>query len=390
MLDYHDYQAFLHIIHVSDIHYRVNDRHYLKTEIYLRNLADVFRRAHLESWAGFIDKISADAFNGHDPDAIDEMQDFLNWFVSDPEFSSVKNVWLLDTGDRSAYGETNSLLEAQIKFNQFCHALKPSASMFLYGNHDAWPETFPACAPFDISTHCNRLRTHFFSQSFPQGPLRVEIPHTGRQSHIVLSGINSVCDDLRRNFWALGEVSDDPHRPGMDQLDHLGKSLLNGHKDYRILAVHHPVHYPPPRPNLWMSMINDEQVAQELFGGSGTPDMVAHMVLSGHTHEVYPQRGALPDDVSLHTYFPLRNGQLQLIGGSLAKAVSKADQDACVGGDYVPHQFQILTFFAPPSNAHRRLVMERRVVGRPGGTNQFGFLPHPVTGKVAEPIMLSY
>ena len=390
MLDYGDYQAFLHIIHISDLHYRVDDQKYLKTEIFIRNFANAFRSAHLEPCAAFLDKISADAFNGHDPNALDDMLDFLYWFSNENEFASVGNIWLVDTGDRSAYGEAAALLEAASKFAEFCHALKPSAQMCLYGNHDAWPGTFPACAPLQIDQHCKRLRKLFYSNCFPQGPLKVEIPNTYGQSHIVLSGVNSVCDDALRNVWALGEVGNDPHGVGRDQLGDLKKNLLNGHKDYRILAVHHPVHYPPPRPNLWMSMTNDQEVAEEIVNKPGGGDRLAHMVLSGHTHEVYPQRGALPEDASHHTYFPLSEGQLQLVGGSLAKAASKSDRDACLGGDYVPHQFQILTFFAPPNNSSRKLVMERRIVGRPGGTDPFGFLPNPRNGSTAEPILLNY
>jgi hypothetical protein len=261
--------------------------------------------------------------------------------------------------------------------------LNDADTLMLYGNHDAWPAKFPlfASAP-EIQHHRIALRTQHFPGGWPQGPLAMNVPHTG--SRVLLYGLNSTIDDRWLNTLARGEVALDPWwelpvtaNDQLAQLEHkmdAGLAADSGIRDFRILAVHHPVHY-PDRPSFQMSLLNDVDVADALIRydvkGRGK---LAHLVLSGHTHVPHPQRGQLPTTAVGAVCAPLTTGQLQLIAGSLSQMPRDEARQAATAKTFVPHQCQILTLWASV-NRPGTLRIERRIAGRPGGTGPYRFLP---------------
>ncbi len=142
-----------------------------------------------------------------------------------------------------------------------------------------------------------------------------------------------------------------------------------------------------------MSLMNDKAVANALISfDQKKRGKLAHIVLSGHTHETYPQLGKLPRDANDKCWPPLTDGQLQLIVGSLAQSSRERIRDAVFAHAYVPHQFQILTFLASPMDRHRSLLLvERRIVSRNAdnlGGFQIRYPPGP--SRLVESIRIEY
>jgi len=140
-----------------------------------------------------------------------------------------------------------------------------------------------------------------------------------------------------------------------------------------------------------MSLMNDKEVADALitFDKKGRGKL-AHVVLSGHTHETYPGIGKLPKNAVGKVQQPLTSGQLQLVAGSLAQTPRDTDHASSTPEEFVPHQCQILTFWAQRKNADRLLEIERRIVGRPGGTGDYRILTSPPSSDGVETIQIEY
>lgn len=397
-MNYRDYQAFLHIVHVSDMHCRDGSSPTdLRAERAVQRLARQLRRTGAHPIADWLESSWEQGLAGHDPSVHDRMCRFLRWFAADRHFGGIE-CWLLDTGDLSSMGDLGSLDTAKRWLDDYCRIVRATRMLVLYGNHDAWPCRFPLAAPrAELEAHRNALRSRFFPPSWPQGPLAVDIPHT--RSRLLLSGVNSAIDDRWFNTWAYGSVERDPHwisSRGVHQLQKLADDTERGFhrdlvtRDFRILAVHHPVHY-PQRPPFGMALRNADEVADALIAFDRRQrGKLAHLVLSGHTHAPFPALGALPRYAKGQHLQPLTDGQLQLIAGSLSQMPRAADRAACRDGRFVPHQFQVLTFFAPPvwQRHHHHVLMERRIVGRPGGTGDFRILVPP--GGHVESVLMEY
>jgi hypothetical protein len=391
-----DFEAFLHIVHVSDIHCLDGGAPTdLRAKRYMESLVGQLRgfSHHL---ADSVENLWEQGLAGHDPDVHDRFCRFLKWFAGHPEFGGIET-WLLDTGDLSSMGDISSLHTAAGWLDEYRQLLGAAQVLVLYGNHDAWPGKFPLRSSFaELDAHRNAIRAGLFPAGWPQGPLTIPIPHT--ESRIVLHGVNSAIDDRWYNSFARGDVGLDPNWPSggllTNQLTYLANEVERDFhpdgrtRDFRILAVHHPVHYPPPRPAYTMSLSNENEVADALIQfDQKNRGKLAHLVLSGHTHEAYPRLGSLPPRAAQN---PLIYGQLQLIAGSLAQAIRDVDRATRSDSEFVPHQCEVLTFFASSRNAHRLLRMERRIVGRPGGTGEFGILIAPTPSLPVDSVLLEY
>lgn len=393
-----DLEAFLHIVHVSDMHCKGGAGPVdLATEKKLRRTVRELRRLGRSTWADQLEQRWENGLAGHDPLAHDRMCEFLSQFASHPQFAGVAT-WLLDTGDLSTLGDDDSLHTALGWLNVYAAILGAAEVLVLHGNHDAWPGAFPLFAS-DQDIHARQLTLRqWLNKAWPDTSIQIAIPHCGAK--LRLSAINSTTGNRVPNTLARGMVDLDPPWAayvGRHQLTQLAKQTRQAlhpdgsTRDFRILALHHPVHYPPPRPSMQMSLRNDREVADALAAFSAHKrGLLAHLVLSGHTHATYPALGALPPTSTGQCYTPLYEGQLQLIAGSLCQQPRHADRAKLADEDFIPQQCQILTFFASPkSSSQGRLLMERRVVGR-RGAGPYKFLAPPGRGRGVESVMWRY
>lgn len=390
-------EAFLHIVHVSDMHCRaagaVID---VSTEKLVRRLIAGLRAAARNAWADQIEQRWQAGLAGHDPLAHERMCEFLYRFSTHAQFGGV-DTWLVDTGDLSALGDLDSLTKAFGWLDEYKKLLGAKRMLVIHGNHDAWPGRFPLFASADETLKHQKKLRKLFAHSWPHS-IETSIPHG--DSKLSLSAINSTTANRIANTLARGLVDKDPpwaKHFGVDQLARLAERTKNNvnangsSRDFRILALHHPVHYPPPRPKFQMSLRNDKHVADELARFSNNQQgPLAHLILSGHTHETYPSRGELPPYAAGQQFLPLYEGQLQLIAGSLSQLPRYADM-ASRQTTFIPQQCQILTFFTSKKNAEiRQMYMERRVVGR-NTTRPYNFLPvHQRTTSVVESTLWQY
>jgi 3',5'-cyclic AMP phosphodiesterase CpdA len=393
-----DLEAFLHIVHISDMHCKggasLTD---IATERKLRAILRALRRLGRSTLADLLEQRWENGLAGHDPLAHDRMCEFLRHFASHPQFAGIAT-WLLDTGDLSTLGDNGSLQTALGWLNDYAAILSATEMLVLQGNHDAWPGRFPLFAS-DQEIHTRQLTLRqLLNKAWPDTSIQIDIPHCSAK--LRLNAINSTTGNRIPNTLARGIVDLDPPWAayvGRQQLAQLAtRTQQTFHpdgktRDFRILALHHPVHYPPPRPSMQMSLRNDREVADALAGFSAQKrGLLAHLVLSGHTHATYPALGALPPTSMGQRYVPLYESQLQLIAGSLCQLPRYADRAKFADEDFIPQQCQILTFFASPKSSRQgRLLMERRVVGR-SGAGPYKFLAPRGRASGVESIMWTY
>jgi hypothetical protein len=287
----------------------------------------------------------------HDRFAPYLFEDFLKRITTeDPEWSALPT-WLICTGDITTFGDGASLLEGKRWLERFAQHVK--ATLWLYGNHDAWPGTLPLFASHDIASHQAQLAV--YCKSWPTNPLREPFyDSTGNLvGEVQLYGLDSILHSAWQNTWARGEIEQELLKNFATDID---KNASGAH-DLRILATHHPIHY-PASPIYQMVMRNATHVARKLEEGSpeGLKPIV-HLVLSGHTHALFPKLQELPPNSRECEHNDLGYDQCQFIVGTLMQ-LDKFQQR----GDW-PHQCEILRIYR--SISVRDIIrLERRLAGR--------------------------
>ncbi len=344
-----DFGPFLQIIHISDLHVvdpRSPDAANVRGRV--RGLRSIW--SNLAEW---ID----DGTAPHDPQAVPLFKEFLDEVITDPAWAKCKT-WLVDTGDLTSLGDAGSLDLGRSYLAEFVRACPQFAS--IYGNHDAWPGKIPLLAgAAAIAEQWKVLLGRDYVVALPRCPLSIDIPHGSGQ--VQLYSVDSVIHDRWRNTQAEGEISD----AQLEALQGLVDQNYDPKRhDLRILAVHHPIHYPPPRPPHLMAMRNDDKVAKALDTPStkGAYPLV-HLVLSGHTHFLYPAHAALPPQPHLCMHGPLQSNQVQLVVGTLMQLDRYDKRHGW------PHQCQILRFYCSNSKPSI-LAVERLLAARQSG---FGY-----------------
>jgi Calcineurin-like phosphoesterase len=346
-----DFEPFLQIVHISDLHV-----------IDPRSSNAVAVRGRIRGLRGVSTGIAewiADGTAPHDNLAVPLFKEFLKEVTKDPEWAECK-AWLVDTGDLTSLGDQGSLDLGCSYLNEFVTVCPDVGST--YGNHDAWPGKLPLFAAGGaITAQSQVLSARQYVVASPRCPLSTTIPRGAGQ--VQLYFVDSIIHDRWKNTMALGEIS-------TNQLSAL-QSLVDQNfdakrHDFRILAVHHPVHYPPPRPHNQMAMRNDKNVAAVLDTPSPAGAYpLAHLVLSGHTHYLYPPHGELPRQASLCIHPPLGSDQCQLVVGSLMQLDRYNKR---LGW---PHQCQILRLYCSKSTPSV-ISVERLLVARQAGRNYRG------------------
>lgn len=346
-----DFTPFLQIIHISDLH--VSDpksRNSVTVRGWIRKL-----RRLVPSAAEYIE----DGVAPHDGLAVALFAEFLNEIVNDPNWVEC-NTWLVDTGDLTSLGDGDSLDLGRKYLTEFSNICPELAS--IYGNHDAWPGTFPLVAKIRrISKQKQALTARQFTIATPGLALQSPIPHG--EGEVQLYFVDSIRYGRLVNSLALGRVK----KAQLNSLRSLVDENYNPSRhDLRILAVHHPVHYPRPRPSVQMSMSNDSIVGRNLDVPSpGGAYPLAHLVLSGHTHFLFPCQGALPAQPSLCLHPELGNDQCQFVVGTLMQLDKYNKRSGW------PHQCEVLRLYYSAKN-HSVVLMERLLVARQSGENYRG------------------
>jgi hypothetical protein len=297
-----------------------------------------------------------DGIAPHDRDAVGLFREFLQELVSQDEVWSKCKTWLVDTGDLTSLGDQNSLnMGAQI-LNDLAKVCPNFVS--IYGNHDAWAGKLPIwTAQSAVASKKKALAKLKYSIDTPMLALQADIPNGGA---IQLYALDSIAHNWWLNLRAIGEVSEEQLEAFATLVD---ANYTGGQPQFRILAVHHPVHYPPPRPSLQMSLSNDERVANFLHTQSPKGAYpLAHLVISGHTHFLYPQHGSLPSQPSLCAHPHLGDEQCQFVVGSLMQLDTHHKRAGW------PHQCEILRLYYSPSDPSV-LLMERLLAARQAGPN---------------------
>jgi 3',5'-cyclic AMP phosphodiesterase CpdA len=349
---------FFQIVHVSDLHF-------LDAHSFTVWPAKHFALQLTRRFRPSLHRMIVEGTAGHDKDAPDLFADFLDEITirsPEPEWSSVPTC-IVDSGDLTTFGDKGSFSLGFWYLSRFGagrHLIQ------IHGNHDAWPESFPLAAnTLTVEAQTSFLRNSY-TVNLPSAPLSFPIPH--RRGEVQLYTLDSVIHDNRLNTFAFGFVD-------AGQMDRLGALIDNasphGKHNLRILIVHHPVHFPPPCPNHEMRMINSHWIGRTLNSATlGGAYPMTHLVLSGHTHEAFPDMGSLPATARACIHPQLGTDQCQLVVGSLMQV------DTFGSRGLWPHQCQILRFYYSPSD-ERVLYVNRLFAGRTGGTGPYMFVPDP-------------
>ncbi|MEQ8693056.1 MAG: metallophosphoesterase [Pseudomonadales bacterium] len=362
----------------------------------------------------------ADGLLGHDKHALSLFKEALAELTAKDETWSQVATWLIDTGDLSTYGDEKSLLGGIALLKEFSE-IAGAQFHHIHGNHDAWPQAQPMHASHEqIDEHKKKLRDEIFVNDYPWPTPIVQSVSSGKYE-IHLNALNTVVHDRSENIRAIGRIDQDQHwrkppRPN-EQFDDLREQARAYSQDgsqprLRILLTHHPVHEPPHfRYRMTMRLADDRQVAENLAPLPEIESMgpIAHIVLSGHTHELYPPLGALPCGPAECEHPHLGPNQCQLIVGSLCKSDWVSGSLALTRQEVAeevihlrrlrteasrrrarlsrkdlkrlrklekelqeihPQQFQILRFFANAAN-HRTLKLSRTVYFRQNSSGKF-------------------
>jgi len=347
-------EPVLQIVHLSDMHLvHPSFKHSNETRVLRRllkrfeKLQNVLPYRYLPFWDSILESannartILESGFDGHDEDSIKEL---IAWFrdrVRTDEAWSKTPTWLLDTGDQSTNGDDQSLDYGLGMIAKFSEALGGAPYLRIHGNHDAWPGKHPLISSKStIDTHKKKLRREHFIADYP---CFSQLSHTipGTNSSIDVYSLNSVVHTWLKNGIARGEIKEDKYwehsdKPREDiQLQALEalavEKIANfGSRSLRLVLSHHPINieYPHILSGLGERLIglnNASKISSELACRRKSLDnqSLAHLVLSGHTHHLYPAIGRCSNAVinSEEEYLH------QLVIGTAAKLNSKTGQD---------------------------------------------------------------
>lgn len=345
---------FLQIVHISDLHIVAPGFRPDPDPSRFRHLLRQLWRVAPSKPIQVLDTLIRDGIAGHLPQARRAFASFLSEITTeDAQFQGLPT-WLVQTGDLTTYGDAASIQLGLSFLNRLRHQTGVEV-VSIHGNHDAWPRTLPICATSEIPQHETELHT-FFPDDWPRPPLIARLPdHSGE---VQLYGLNTVNPVAWANTWARGAIP----REKLKALAQLVRAhAKQGEHQLCILVSHHPIRYPDPRPTYQMVLQNQNRACTFLkkgYGKGGPP--LAHLILSGHTHQLSPPMFTLPATMRAYDQLPLGDEQGQLVVGSL----SQLDPERKHGD--LAHQCQILRFYYDSSEPGI-VLMQRLPVARRSG-----------------------
>jgi hypothetical protein len=377
-------KPLLQIVHVSDMH--LAKRNSLKG------------RAVAEFLSGLpvIGLRIKQGLAGHDPAALKAFEaSLIRVIKSKPSW--LERTIVVATGDFSTWGEDNYGMAAvnylkraaqRASYAAF-EQLKADAQkaqpqvqppkhfrlipvLPIYGNHDVWPEGFPlAFSNEELDQRRTNLRLHPpFQEHRP-----VQMYSTGKDGGtsppITLWALDTVLHDPIDNALAFGKIQQDWYWDPRG-LSHQVTELQQRSQfpQIRIALTHHPIagqdHVFPISHVLREASSVASQLQQP---DPHTPDWpLVRIVLSGHTHKLYPSLGALPASPPTEQS-PLGQNQLQLTIGTLSqKRWNRSKQEQC---------WQLLRLYSedyPADNSGQQkctLHLERTVLYRSNNAGDF-------------------
>lgn len=382
----------LQIIHYTDMHLASDG--YIKTRWQLKLVYPRLSHEWQQGWAGPRRAVLNDFIR-----LIEDLKKGapLDNSEGDPAWAD-RPTWLVDTGDGTTFGDAASLDEWQDWTKKFEQAAEPNARLMrVYGNHDAWPTTFPLFAGTQYAMNQQRdmLRLHYFNTTWPQPPWTVTVPGAvtgGAQSQIELYAVNTVDHGLFMNTAALGVAARDRHWtlhptfPLDTPADDLANQALAqpggaAARHLRIAAMHYPVTDDATPGHIWPTKVlwNRQRFARDLQRHPSVTPLVAHLLLAGHTHMAFPGVGQLPRSASAATHTPLVAGQCQVVSASLSQAIlpgsplNANETWAESRARLSPYQCTVLRFYSQDHDPFE-IIMDRAIAGA-DDTGIFSFLP---------------
>jgi len=343
---------FLQIIHLSDFHFATQDEKFR-----IGQLRRALQRSRIKK---SIQDFILHGLAGHDEFALRRLKRFFDRELSDSPWDALPT-WIVNTGDHSTWGSPNAIASAHKLQSEL--AERPNVQVLdLFGNHDAWPGTFPLCASrHAIRLHRKMLRDQYFPGRHPSNILSASLPETSGK--VVISSLNSVIHEKWRNFRAIGEVKEDFYqgeapRAGT-QLRQLEEVVSGWRNELKLLfvAAHHPVQDPEPSAFPIMKLRNAKEVADCV--GTATGDAALTIFLAGHTHKLFPAIGQFPMSAECVNQEPLLSNQIQLINGTTMQENRLATNDI----PNWPHILTVLRLYQNPNSPHSLSVV-RQLAGR--------------------------
>lgn len=336
-------EPLLQLVHVSDLHFR--QRH---------GPSPVSAR-----WAGRRTP-SRDAvfqgMEGHDPQVLGPLVRSIRDRVGPSKGAFKHGTFLAVTGDLATLGDAGSAESAERLVADIAAQAGLPAPLVVYGNHDVWPGALPLFARADLDARRSALRAR---------PLHA----ADRPARALRAGPFSVwyLDSVRHgrfeNTLALGHIGADRYwekeRNLRPQLDALVAAATES--ELRIALTHHPVLQPSKwRP--WKGLRNWAEMEKGLSSAdpAGGRHRLVRVVLSGHTHALYPPLGRLRADIATRN---ARQVHAQLVIGT-ATQIRHGDHKALQPDLEQHHCWQLLRFWEEPGG---QLVLERVVFARSAG-----------------------
>lgn len=334
----------LQLVHVSDLHFR--QRH---------GPSPVGAR-----WAGRRAP-SRDAvfqgMEGHDPQVLGPLVRSIRDRVGPSKGAFKHGTFLVVTGDLATLGDAGSAESAERLVADIAAQAGLPAPLVVYGNHDVWPGSLPLFARDDLDARRTALRAKPLhaadrpARALQAGPFSVWYLDTVRHGRF-------------ENTLALGHIGPDRYwekgRALRPQLDALVAAATES--ELRIALTHHPVLQPAAwRP--WKGLRNWAEMERGLASvdPAGGRHRLVRVVLSGHTHALYPPLGRLRADIATRN---ARQVHAQLVIGTATQIRHGAPPHRVEPDLEQHHCWQLLRFYEEPDG---RLVLERVVFIRSGG-----------------------
>lgn len=335
----------LQLVHVSDLHFR--QRH---------GPSPVSAR-----WSGRRAPARTSVFQGmegHDPQVLGPLVHSIRSRVGPSRSAFRHGTYLVVTGDLATLGDAASAERAERLVGDIAAQAGLPAPFVVYGNHDVWPGSLPLFAP---DADCDAQRTALRARPLHAADRPARALGAGPFS---LWYLDTVRHGRFENTLALGRIDADRYwekeRQLRPQLELLAEAATAS--ELRIALTHHPVLQPSKwRP--WKGLRNWAEVEQGLAVAdpAGGRHRLVRIVISGHTHALYPALGRLASDIATRN---ARQVHAQLVIGTATQLRHGAPPDRVEADLEQHHCWQLLRFYEEPGD---RLLLERVVFVRSGG-----------------------